>query len=42
MEIKIEDVRRYFDTAAPRWDSRRAVQDDILWDILDKAGIVPG
>lgn len=42
MGINTEDVRKYFDSAAACWDSRRAAQGNILLDILDKADIGRG
>lgn len=40
--IETAVVRAFFDNLAPAWDSGRITREDILQEILDLAGIVPG
>lgn len=42
MEVKQEKVQSFFDRLAPDWDRDRAVCPEVLREILDRAGVVPG
>lgn len=42
MEVIPEKVQSFFNALAPGWDAEREVREEVLEDILDRAGIVPG